>query len=345
MKTKYKRVVLMLILIIILAGSALLIIFLLNNNYYQVEANDAIFVAGDDVYASDTDATNNDINAEIVQEDLTSQEKTEHATDGANDERVIANSVPIDKNTPDSYDGLELQQQDQSQSQTLPIFRGITTMQEMTPEVCASEPTPAYNILMTTNEHQEGTAAAIPEIALIDTRDGKSYYVRKFADGNCWMAQNLGYFSSEIPDGYIKNDTAQNSGSTSNLCVSGDSVESCGDAVTTANFDRIGHYYHFAVSWSEPKVCPGNWLIPGKSNGDKNYQGLIDAYSNNLKRVFNYNKGGEVSAGSIINQGKSGAFWTNYSTGLAGRTIWAFNGSGFFSYNEQSHWLSVRCVI
>lgn len=345
MKTKHKRVVLMLILIFILAGCALLVIFLLNNNYYQAEANDVISTVGDDVYVSDTDATSNDNNAETPQEDLTSQEKIESATDDADDEHVIADSAPIDKNTSDFYDGLELQRQDQSQSQTLPIFRGITTMQEMTPEVCASEPTPAYDILMSTSEHQEGTAVAIPEIALIDTRDGKGYYVRKFADGNCWMVQNLGYFSSEIPNGYIKNDTAQNSGSTSNLCVSGDSVEPCGDVVTIANFDRIGHYYHFAVSWLEPKVCPGNWLIPGKSNGDKDYQGLIDAYSSNLKRVFNYNKGGEVSAGSVINQGMSGAFWTNYSTGLAGRTIWAFNGSGFFSYNEQSHWLSVRCVI
>ena len=51
-------------------------------------------------------------------------------------------------------------------------FNGITTMQEMTSEICAEA---------TENETTR----------LTDTRDGKQYWVAKLADGNCWMTQNL----------------------------------------------------------------------------------------------------------------------------------------------------------
>ncbi len=51
----------------------------------------------------------------------------------------------------------------------------ISTMQEMTPEFCAS---------VTTNS-PDNTAR------LRDTRDNKYYWVAKLADGNCWMTQNL----------------------------------------------------------------------------------------------------------------------------------------------------------
>ncbi len=49
---------------------------------------------------------------------------------------------------------------------------GITNMQEMTSEICASS--------------AEGTSKQLK-----DTRDGKYYWVSKLADGKCWMTQNL----------------------------------------------------------------------------------------------------------------------------------------------------------
>ena len=51
-------------------------------------------------------------------------------------------------------------------------FNGISTMQEMTTEVCQ-------------------TAAANETARLRDTRDGKFYWVAKLADNQCWMTQNL----------------------------------------------------------------------------------------------------------------------------------------------------------
>ena len=63
-------------------------------------------------------------------------------------------------------------------------FNGISTMQEMTTEVCQ-------------------TAAANETARLRDTRDGKLYWVAKLADGNCWMTQNLDF---DIPAGGLTNE-------------------------------------------------------------------------------------------------------------------------------------------
>ena len=54
------------------------------------------------------------------------------------------------------------------------LFNGITTMQEMTPQICAD-------------------ALENDTVRLQDTRDGKYYWVAKLADGNCWMTQNLDF--------------------------------------------------------------------------------------------------------------------------------------------------------
>lgn len=58
----------------------------------------------------------------------------------------------------------------------------ITTMQEVTPEICTNTPTP----LASAGENT-------PQYQLEDTRDGKLYWVAKLADGNCWMTQNLDF--------------------------------------------------------------------------------------------------------------------------------------------------------
>lgn len=55
----------------------------------------------------------------------------------------------------------------------------ITTMQEMTKDVCAGSPTGVT-------------------YSLRDTRDNNSYTVRKFNDGRCWMTENLRIYNTTI---------------------------------------------------------------------------------------------------------------------------------------------------
>lgn len=71
-----------------------------------------------------------------------------------------------------------------------PTFGGITTMQEMTTEICDGETTPIPSATSPTLDHSTDKNL-VPEAYLRDERDNKKYIVRKLADGKCWMTQNL----------------------------------------------------------------------------------------------------------------------------------------------------------
>ncbi len=70
-------------------------------------------------------------------------------------------------------------------------FFAISTMQEMTSEICEATTTPlASATRLDTDGSHSGDNTYVPSTTLTDTRGGR-YVVRKYADGNCWMAQNL----------------------------------------------------------------------------------------------------------------------------------------------------------
>ena len=69
-------------------------------------------------------------------------------------------------------------------------FYCIKTMQEMTPTICDATTTPYSSATEVTYEYTTDQNY-IPRTTLRDTRDNKTYLVSKFADGNCWMSQNL----------------------------------------------------------------------------------------------------------------------------------------------------------
>ncbi len=79
-------------------------------------------------------------------------------------------------------------------------FWNIVYMQDMSTAVCNSVYTPGNAIGTTTyvtneTDYDNNVTTAgtnyIPQRQLIDKRDNKPYYVKKLADGNCWMDQNL----------------------------------------------------------------------------------------------------------------------------------------------------------
>ena len=69
-------------------------------------------------------------------------------------------------------------------------FFSITTMQEMTSEICEAETTPYSSAIELTYSHTDDKHV-VPTNILTDTRDNKTYRVSKLADGKCWMTQNL----------------------------------------------------------------------------------------------------------------------------------------------------------
>ena len=74
----------------------------------------------------------------------------------------------------------------------------IEEMQEMTPEKCANTTTPLATAREVTFEKTDDNTK-IPRTVMRDNRDNKLYLVSKFADGKCWMSQNLALdLSTEI---------------------------------------------------------------------------------------------------------------------------------------------------
>lgn len=75
----------------------------------------------------------------------------------------------------------------------------LTTMQEMTSEICGNTTTPYAFFNNNENNPIASTITRVfsedrnlvPEVELRDIRDNKIYVVRKLADGRCWMVQNL----------------------------------------------------------------------------------------------------------------------------------------------------------
>ena len=77
----------------------------------------------------------------------------------------------------------------------LPSFYTITYMQDMTSAVCNSVQTPSTSATVSvtkSNYSSYGQSTSyVPETTLKDSRDSQSYTVRKLADGQCWMVQDL----------------------------------------------------------------------------------------------------------------------------------------------------------
>ena len=69
-------------------------------------------------------------------------------------------------------------------------FYCISTMQEMTSEICENTPTPYIYSTEIAWEY-DPSPLKVPRTVLTDVRDGNKYLVSKLPDGQCWMSQNL----------------------------------------------------------------------------------------------------------------------------------------------------------
>ncbi|MBR2589245.1 hypothetical protein IKE84_02815 [Candidatus Saccharibacteria bacterium] len=131
-----------------------------------------------------------------------------------------------------------------------PTFWNITYMQEMTTAVCSTATTPSNTAQEEdTNGSHAGSSAYVPTRVLYDWRgkDGtgsitnkvapsssnaQSYTIRKMADGNCWMTENL-----NLP--LYKNYTTPGMNKSSSLTAQPVEVSQNGQAVTTSRTDAV----------------------------------------------------------------------------------------------------------
>jgi uncharacterized protein (TIGR02145 family) len=184
------------------------------------------------------------------------------------------------------------------------------------------------------NNTPEGASAT-----LTDSRDNKTYTVKKLADGNIWMTQNLRLINKTI--------TSEDSNITaSSFTVPASSTgwgrDSDGNSATsTKTYDTgntsYGVLYNYATasagtSWYgggitsgnlSQDICPKGWRLPtGNSSGefvalDKAYGGTgvnrsnANTYSNFTGSDMSFTFPGIYRSGSHIGAGTEGFYWSS----------------------------------
>ena len=284
-----------------------------------------------------------------------------------------------------------------------PAFWTITTMQQMTPEVCASVYTP-NNATSTSDTNMitkakflagqytatsDGTSPQVPETTLLDDRDAdgtgtkRSYTVRKLADGNCWMTENLKYDLRGLYNNGKRGIGSKNDGSTfemtdANLDTGVSGYYTTSDAydyvitpdTTSANVTRynaqIGnttgteYYYTWTGATAgqgsqsqtsgtiDGSICPAGWRLPTYS-GTYSYQTLYSSYNNTAAKWEQYPatflRVGYFSSGSHHDT-SSGYYWSaSVNSAIYAYYMYYYNGDVHLQdYYIKNLGFSVRCV-
>ena len=128
-------------------------------------------------------------------------------------------------------------------------YVGTATMQEYTEAACKALPTPT-------------SRTGYTEVAtLTDARDGKQYVIRKYADGHCWMAENLKFGNCASITGSAYATDYQSSAY--NKVASG-YYGTCRDAAEAGNYD--GYLYNWQAAMNN-STAYYNTTFDGRTNG------------------------------------------------------------------------------
>ena len=193
-------------------------------------------------------------------------------------------------------------------------------------------------------------------IKLEDERDGKMYNVKKLADGNVWMTENLRISGKSISsdDSNLPEDES--------FYIPGSDID---DFTTDYNKKAVyydstyGGYYNFytatagwgtdsVMSGNAPKdICPKDWRLPtGGSSGE--FQALYNQYNSSASMQGDpgFILSGYVGDGSVSGQGSLGYFWSSTVANANRAYSLSLDSSGVYpvgSSNKRDGY-SVRCM-
>ena len=181
---------------------------------------------------------------------------------------------------------------------------------------------------------------------LSDIRDGKTYTVRKMADGNCWMAENL-KFELQANKTYTGvNNTTGNTitFSTGAICGNGNTNAACimnGNTAYDSTYDSWYYSWYAATAGSGTEsmvnqdapysICPAHWRLPTNytnkqypsGGAQKSWGSLLNTYGISpanhsttsewqVLRDFPFNlpRAGDFDSGALHNSGY-GYWWSS----------------------------------
>ncbi|MBQ3309151.1 hypothetical protein IJG78_00550, partial [Candidatus Saccharibacteria bacterium] len=197
--------------------------------------------------------------------------------------------------------------------------------QDMTPEVCSSATTPLASAgtstatIDTTGTHQ-GDNAYVPQRTLYDYRgiDGTgtasspatgsnqvSYVIRKLADGNCWMSENLKLTLSTSHSYEVATFSGGTTSWTPTSCSTNGTCAMNGNTVYTGSGSSRKCWYSWYAATAESEttlqsgedapnsICPKGWRLPANYsiNTTKSYGALTNAYfgyATNMENTSDY---------------------------------------------------------
>ena len=260
------------------------------------------------------------------------------------------------------------------------LFRGITTMQEMTPEICAE-------------------AWENDSIRPIDTRDNERYWITKLADGRCWMTEDLDFAIKSAEDGGTtlypetsnvteernigwttgvgningyRRETSVNA-DTGNITRLVNNLDGYGYGSANASslaFDsyrwhyRLGAFYGYniatagtgsSLAWGSDtnateSICPKGWHLPTAHSDTQEVDNLISSNTFSAETGYTYQsptyfyRSGYMASGQsgVTDRGNYGNRWT----ANVDYNIYTYNGMGLDRNRTTVYnWnLGIRCI-
>ena len=240
-------------------------------------------------------------------------------------------------------------------------FFQITTMQEMTNDVCSSVVAPTSSSITAVGTKRSYVAGStVPTTVLKDARDNNWYTVKKLADGRCWMTDNLkltGPLTLKPTDSNVNTDWNLPAVNTTfpSSCVNTAYNMSSGNAT-------YGNYYNWYAATAgagtcsetgdtDTSICPLGWRLPKGGTSDNNeFATLAGKYNASalMRSVYGpaFTLVGNRNAGSSVNQGTNGNYWSSTGYDADYPYILQFNSSEVHSvYLGGKHLgFAVRCV-
>ncbi len=246
-------------------------------------------------------------------------------------------------------------------------FWNISTMQQMTPALCASATTPSASATIAdTTGAFAGNTSYVPQRTLYDIRDRNSYTIAKLPDGNCWMTQNLALapttntnlvltpsdsnVSSDFTFPSSAIETGTNAWTADTLHVY---IQSGSDSTNGAPYGNLYNWYTATAGTglstkakdATQDICPKGWRLPdgGQSEAGSFYELDIalggtgedrypDTESLNKFRLSPYlfpYSGRYSDDGGLLYQGSRGIWWSrNAYTSAGSAYLFALNSNG-----------------
>ncbi len=209
-----------------------------------------------------------------------------------------------------------------------------------------------------------GQKTNVAQRILYDIRDGNSYRVRKLADGNCWMTENLRLTG---PRTLIPGDSNVSSnwtlpaanGAFPNSCV--DTAYNTKSSTDAATYTSYGNYYNWyaatagtgtcamASGNAASSICPKGWSLPTGGQGGQ-FEDLYDQYPSAtgfLSAPLNFILSGYRDDGGSQYVDNGGYYWSSavYSTYSAYRLYLDKNIASPSYISIKRYGFTIRCTV